>query len=257
MGVVLHVRAFRDNYIWLIPGSSGRYVAIVDPGDPYPVLDALHERKLVPAAIFCTHHHGDHSGGIEEIARNFPIPVFGPAGEAIAGVTDPVQEGQWIQVADLAAYRVIDMPGHTRGHVAYLGENRLFCGDTLFSAGCGRLFEGSAEQMYASLQKLAALPDTTEIYCAHEYTLANLRFAQFIEPHNPDIESYRQKATAELAQDKPSLPSTIALERRVNPFLRTQEPAVRRAVGASADPKSDTGTAVFGRLRCLKDDFAG
>lgn len=258
MTAVLHVRAFRDNYIWLIPGRDARHVAIVDPGDPHPVLEALQQQQLVPVAIFCTHHHGDHSGGIDEICAAYPIPVYGPANEPIEGVTHPVREGDVVQAADLAPYRVLEVPGHTRGHIAFYGEGRVFCGDTLFSAGCGRLFEGTPAQMHASLAKLAALPPETEVYCAHEYTLANLRFARKVEPENRDIERYRQAASARLAQGQPTLPSTIGLERRVNPFLRTAEPRVRSAAGVGAELKSDAAdTTVFARLRRQKDDFPG
>ena len=257
MKPVLHVRAFADNYIWLIPGTANQ-VAVVDPGDAKPVLQALHEHSLMPVAILCTHHHWDHSGGINEIRAQYPIPAYGPAGEKIAGVTHPVREGDEVYLAELEQeYRVLDIPGHTAGHIAFYGHDRLFCGDTLFSAGCGRLFEGTPTQMHASLRLLAALPEKTEVYCGHEYTLANLKFALTVEPENRHIQEYQREATHLRAQNRPTLPSTIGLERRVNPFLRTAEPGVRRAVEHSIGQKSDTDAAVFATLRRWKDGFKG
>ncbi len=257
MKPVLHARAFTDNYIWLIPGTANQ-VAVVDPGDAKPVLHALHAHSLMPVAILCTHHHWDHSGGINEIRAQYPIPVYGPAGEKIAGVTHPVREGDRVHLTELEQeYSVLDIPGHTAGHIAFYGHDRLFCGDTLFSAGCGRLFEGTPAQMHASLSKLAALPEKTEVYCGHEYTLANLQFALAVEPENRDLQHYQRAAGQLRAQDRPTLPSTIGLERRVNPFLRTAEPEVRRAVERQTGQKSDTDAAVFAILRRWKDDFKG
>ncbi len=257
MKPVLHVRAFTDNYIWLIPGAADR-VAIVDPGDATPVLQALQQKRLTPVAILCTHHHWDHSGGINEIRAHYPIPAYGPAGEKIAGLTHPVGEGDRVNLMELCQeYRVLDIPGHTAGHIAFYGQGRLFCGDTLFSAGCGRLFEGTAAQMHASLSKLAALPEQTEIYCGHEYTLANLKFALTVEPENQDARHYQRTAGQLREQALPTLPSTIGLERRINPFLRTDEPAVRQAAASRNGQKSDTGASIFATLRRWKDEFKG
>ncbi len=254
---VLHVPAFKDNYIWLIRGRRGDRVAVVDPGDAQPVLRALEDQHLQPVAILCTHHHGDHSGGIGELRARFDIPVYGPAGEAIAGVTHPVADGDRVVLDALEqTYEVLEVPGHTRGHIAYVGEGAVFCGDTLFSGGCGRLFEGTAAQMWASLSRLAALPEDTAVYCAHEYTLANLRFARAVEPENRDLEVYWRQASAARAENRPTLPSTIGLERRINPFLRVREVTVRAAVAADG-LKSDTDEAVFARLRRWKDGFQG
>jgi len=257
MNPVLHVPAFRDNYIWLIQDATGRRVIAVDPGAAGPVLAALREHHVELAAIFCTHHHSDHSGGITDLTSRFPVPVYGPAREIIAGVTHPVQEGDLVSIAGFGdRYRVLDVPGHTAGHVAFANADHVFCGDTLFSGGCGRLFEGDAARLHTSLMKLAALPPSTRVYCGHEYTLTNLRFALTIEPDNGDLMDYYQRVQQQRAQNEPSLPSTIDLERRINPFLRTDVPAVRRAA-ERARQKSDTTTAIFATLRRWKDDFKG
>lgn len=255
MAPVLHVPAFEDNYIWLIRGEADR-VAVVDPGDAVPVLEALARLKLEPAAILCTHHHGDHVGGVEELLTQYDMPVCGPARERIPAITQRLRDGERVSLAALGLeFEVLDVPGHTAGHIAYYGHGLLFCGDTLFSAGCGRLFEGTAEQMHRSLARLAALSPDTAVYCAHEYTAANLRFALAVEPDNSHAWEYQRQVGARRARGEPTLPSTIALERRVNPFLRVHEPAVRHAVAAWAgrEPASDVET--FALLRRWKDDY--
>ena len=252
----LAVPAFRDNYIWLVPGPEPRDVAIIDPGLAEPVIDAVEQRGLRPALILCTHHHGDHTGGIEPLAARYHIPVYAPAAEAIPGTTIGVRDGQTLETP-IATFRVIGVPGHTRGHVAYLSDERLFCGDTLFSAGCGRLFEGTAFQMHASLMRLAALPPETRVYCAHEYTLSNLRFARHVEPDNDDILQCERRARRLRDAGQPTLPSTIADERRINPFLRAQHASVRAHVMRLGGQRSDTDAAVFATLRRWKDDFQG
>lgn len=255
---VLHVPAFKDNYIWLIRSHSGDRVAVVDPGDAQPVIHALEDQHLRPVAILCTHHHADHSGGIGALRARFDIPVYGPAREAIAGITHPVADGDRVVLDAIEqTYEVLEIPGHTRGHIAYVGEGAVFCGDTLFSGGCGRLFEGTAAQMWASLSRLAALPEDTAVYCAHEYTLANLRFARAVEPNNRDLETYWRQASAARAENRPTLPSTISLERRINPFLRVQKAGVRAAAVVHGGLKSDTDEAVFATLRRWKDGFQG
>lgn len=251
---VLHVPAFDDNYIWLIYDAAGRAV-IVDPGDDEPILAALTAHRLRPAAILCTHHHHDHVGGVEAIRAQFDVPVYGPAGR-IAGVTHAVAEGDRVELGGGLRFDVIATPGHTRDHIAYIGHDMLFCGDTLFSAGCGRLFEGTPEQMHASLSRLAALPPQTGVYCGHEYTVANLRFAATVEPGNTHIANYRAWAQAQLAQGRPTLPSTIARELAVNPFLRVHVDAVRQAASGRG-LKSDTPADVLGTLRRWKDCFTG
>lgn len=258
MAAVLHVPAFEDNYIWLVRGGPARHVAIVDPGDAAPVLRYCTEHGLTPCAILCTHHHHDHVGGIEDLVRHNAIPVYGPATEPIPCITHRVQEGDLVELPELElALRAIAVPGHTRGHVAYYGHGLLFCGDTLFSAGCGRLFEGTAQQMHESLGKLAALPPDTAVYCAHEYTRDGLRFAAAVEPQNPDVRAHQREVAALRAQDLPTLPSTIGLERRINPFLRSHVPAVRAAAERIAGHRLDSEVSVFATIRRWKDNFRG
>src|SRR3954468_1521332 len=180
---IVPISAFKDNYVWTL--RNERYAAVVDPGEARPVLDYLAREKLQLAAILATHHHPDHVGGIAEILARHKAPVYGPRNEPIETLTQPVSEGDEVAVPELGVrFSVLDIPGHTRAHIAYYGAGALFCGDTLFACGCGRLFEGTAQQMYASLQKLAALPDDTKVYCGHEYTLANIGFAKSVEPRN-------------------------------------------------------------------------
>ncbi len=258
MDPVLHVRAFEDNYIWLVRGQSADRVAIVDPGDAAPVLDALATQHLTPVAILCTHHHGDHVGGVAELLARYHVPVYGPAQEHIPALTHCVRGGERVRLDALGLeFDVLDVPGHTAGHIAYYGASLLFCGDTLFSAGCGRLFEGTAEQLHTSLARLAALPPDTAVYCAHEYTAANLRFALAVEPDNDDTRRHREHVRELRARGEPTLPSTIGRERCINPFLRVAEPRVRRAVAAWAgrEPVSDAET--FALLRRWKDGFNG
>ncbi|HNP51280.1 MAG TPA: hydroxyacylglutathione hydrolase, partial [Nitrosomonas nitrosa] len=184
MPIIYPVRAFKDNYIWVI--RDQHYAAIVDPGDAVPVMAYLQQQNLQPIAILNTHHHHDHTGGNIALLTAFALPVYGPAKENIPGLTHRLSEGDTIHLAELSLdLSILDIPGHTAGHIAYYGANLLFCGDTLFACGCGRIFEGTPQQMYTSLQKLTKLPDDTLIYCAHEYTLANIRFATAIDPNNP------------------------------------------------------------------------
>jgi len=258
MTAVLHVPAFQDNYIWLVRGSAADRVAIVDPGDAEPVLEALSRLRLRPAAMLCTHHHDDHVGGVAEIKRQYPVPVYGPAREKIFGVTHPVGEGDEVSLPELGLrLRVMDIPGHTAGHIAFHGGGMLFCGDTLFSAGCGRLFEGTAVQMHASLQRLAALATDTQVFCGHEYTEANLQFALTVEPDNTGARAYREDVAALRARNLPSLPSTIAREKAVNPFLRSNVAQVRDAAEHFAQQSLDSEYEVFAVLRRWKDGFKG
>ena len=248
--------AFADNYFWLV--HNGRDALVVDPGDAAPVREALQRQQLQLAAILVTHHHADHTGGVAELHKATGAPVYAPATERMPAPCHPLRGGDRVNALGLA-WQVIDVPGHTAGHIAYFcpdveGAPLLFCGDTLFSGGCGRLFEGTPAQMLASLDTLSALPDDTRICCAHEYTLSNLRFARAVEPANDDLARYEQHCMVLREQGLPTLPATLANERRINPFLRSREPAVRQAVQAwRATPGDDA--AIFGTLRQWKNEF--
>jgi hydroxyacylglutathione hydrolase len=254
---VTPVRAFQDNYIWLIHGlTDPRRVAVVDPGDAAPVLEALDRDGLELGALVITHHHGDHTGGVRRLLERAQVPVYGPVGERIPGRTVDLSDGD---TADLEAlglrFEVIDVPGHTAGHIAYYGHGALFCGDTLFSGGCGRLFEGTPAQMTASLDRLAVLPAATRVYCAHEYTLSNLRFAAAVEPRNAALSDYAARAGALRAEDRPTLPSTLGLEREINPFLRCDQPDVVRAAETHSGTSLNDRVEVFATVRAWKDGF--
>lgn len=255
---LLPLPAFTDNYIWMLHDES--HAIVVDPGDASPVLHALRTRGLQLQAILVTHHHHDHVGGVAELQAVTQAPVYGPADEPIALPLQAVhhQEKQnWLGLR----WQILRVPGHTAGHVAYFAERAddaplLFCGDTLFSAGCGRLFEGTAAQMLTSLDTLAALPDTTQVCCAHEYTLANLRFACAVEPDNAALQAYQRHCVALRAQQQPTLPSTLATEKAINPFLRTHVPAVVAAACAHAPQLApQERTAVLAALRSWKNIF--
>ncbi len=231
---------------------------VVDPGDALPVLEALAQHQLTLAAILVTHHHGDHTGGVDELRQATGAKVFGPAKEAMPEPLERLQEGDFVDQLVLR-FQVLDVPGHTAGHIAYFAEVPgdapvLFCGDTLFSAGCGRLFEGSPAQMLDSLTKLAGLPAATRVCCAHEYTLSSLRFALAVEPDNADTRAYQTRATQLRASQLPTLPSSIGLEKAVNPFLRSHQPSVASAV-RNVDAKALGPVGVFAALRTWKDQF--
>lgn len=251
------IPAFQDNYIWLLRGRTDpRGVAVVDPGDAAPVLSALAADDLRLEAILATHHHADHVGGIPELVAATGAVVFGPAREELPAGIRRLAGGDRASLPQMALeFAVIDVPGHTAGHIAYVGHGALFCGDTLFSAGCGRLFEGTAAQMLESLDKLASLPDATRVFCGHEYTHANLRFALAVEPGNADAADYAHRVQALRVSGHPTLPSTIGLEKRVNPFLRSREENVRSAAERQAGRALPSAVAVFAAIRSWKDSF--
>jgi hydroxyacylglutathione hydrolase len=251
---VIRIPAFKDNYIWLL--RQGARAAVVDPGDAAPVLGFLHEEKLSLRSILITHHHGDHQGGIEELLSRFPAAeVLGPERESITGMTVPLRGGERIRPAMLdGGLRVVAVPGHTLGHLAYYGEACLFCGDALFAGGCGRIFEGTPRQMAESLACLAALPEDTLVYCGHEYTAANLRFALAVEPGNRALRRRADEVAVLRAKGVPTVPSTLAVEKATNPFLRCREPEVIAAARARGVAENDS-VAVFAALREWKNEF--
>jgi hydroxyacylglutathione hydrolase len=254
--------AFADNYIWML--DDGQQALVVDPGDATPVLQALEARSLLLAGILVTHHHPDHVGGLAALRPHLRGPIFGPAQEAIPEPYTPLRAGDHAQLLGMD-FRVIEVPGHTAGHIAYVHEPAdepandaplLFCGDTLFSAGCGRLLEGTPEQMHDSLTQLAALPPETRVCCAHEYTLSNLRFARHVEPGNAALRAHEAWARVQRERGEPTLPSTIAVEREINPFLRSSVRAVAEAAHHHEPQASpDNPVAVFAALRQWKNDF--
>jgi hydroxyacylglutathione hydrolase len=248
------IPAFNDNYLWLL--SRGTQAAVVDPGDAVPVERELAARGLRLAAILVTHHHGDHVGGVEALARAHGAHVYGPAREDIPALHTALAEGDSIDVLG-TPMRALEVPGHTRGHIAYYAPQlqAVFCGDTLFAAGCGRLFEGTPEQMVTSLRKLAALPGATRVYCAHEYTLANLRFARAVEPQNLAVLERSRFCEAQRARGEPTVPSTLAEELATNPFLRWDDPAVRAAAEAQQTGAARSDVTTFAAIRAWKNRF--
>lgn len=249
---LISVPAFKDNYIWLLANDE-KHCVIVDPGDAAPVLQALEQYGLSPAAILLTHHHNDHTGGVQQLATHYPdIHIYGPQETKHCGVTHTVQEGDKITVAG-SEFSIFFVPGHTAGHIAYYSHPYLFCGDTLFSAGCGRIFEGTAQQMFESLIKLADLPDETQVCCAHEYTLSNLAFAHQIWPEDVDIYDYLVKISQLREKGESSLPSTLGRERRINIFLRHHDIDLKRKLSINTDTQGDW--QIFAHLRALKDQF--
>ena len=255
---VTTIEAFSDNYIWLIHDTENpARVAVVDPGDAAPVIRTLDEQGLELIAVLITHHHPDHVGGIEQLLAHHEVPVFGPANELIPRINYPMVHGQRIQIPNSGLnFEVIELPGHTLGHIAYYGHEAVFCGDTLFSGGCGRLFEGTAAQMTASMEELASLPPETRVYCAHEYTLSNLRFALAADPGNQALREYQRACQALRDAEKPTIPSTMATELAINPFLRCHETDIKRAAESRMNRPLETKQEVFAAIRQWKDSFA-
>jgi len=260
MIAITPIPAFNDNYLWLI--DNGCDAVVVDPGDAQPVERYLKQHGLNLAAILVTHHHGDHTGGIGQLKQSYPCHVYGPANESIPHVDTACNEGDTVQISPLALkFDVLEVPGHTAGHIAYFAaatvahKNLLFCGDTVFSGGCGRLFEGTPLQMWQSMQKLMALPDDTLIHPAHEYTLSNLTFAQAVEPNNADLLQYKQQVASWREENRPSLPARLELEKRINPFMRIKEQTVIAAAEQRLNRSNLDESEVFGVIRHWKDSF--
>ncbi|MBY0573902.1 MAG: hydroxyacylglutathione hydrolase [Undibacterium sp.] len=255
---ILTVPAFDDNYLWII--HNGQDAIVVDPGDAAAILQALGQHNLNLRAILLTHHHSDHIGGVELLVKQCNVPVYGPANDGILGINHALVDGDIVQIKDLdMQLEVIAVPGHTLGHIAYYVPEQawLFCGDTLFAGGCGRLFEGTPAQMLHSLEKLAALPDQTSVFCAHEYTLSNLRFASAVEPNNLDLQERVTREQGKRANGLPTVPTQIKLEKLTNPFLRSKESSVIAQLLALGKI-TDNADAVshFAALREWKNNFS-
>ena len=260
---IIAIPAFSDNYIWAIVRENK--AVLVDPGDSDACIAFLEKYQLMLTAILITHHHSDHVGGIKQLLsycqqKQWPLTIYGPANEKIPHCDVKLVENDNVNFPELAInFTVIDLPGHTAGHIAYFSDNakepRLFCGDTLFSGGCGRLFEGTAEQMLTSLTKLANLPDSTHVYCAHEYTQANLNFALTVDPNNDDLKNYSNKVNELRANNQATIPTSIGVEKKINPFLRSHTPSVQASAVVFDKNTQANSLDTFATIRRWKDQF--
>jgi len=255
------IKAFSDNYIWAISSNTGNHMALVDPGDANVCIEFIEQEQMQLSTILITHHHADHVGGINTLveyckSKQWPLTIYGPEKEKIPHCDVALNEQNKVTLDDLAlAFRVIDLPGHTSGHIAYLAEDNLFCGDTLFSGGCGRLFEGTPSQMLTSLEKLSALPERTRVYCAHEYTQANLIFALTVEPTNSELVHYYNQVLQLREQDIATIPTSIMLEKKINPFLRCASATLLASASEFSNNNVTDKLQAFSIIRAWKDNF--
>ena len=260
---VTPICAFSDNYIWAISNSQNNMISLVDPGDAKVCIDYLEANQLSLSEILITHHHRDHVGGIEQLlayanSKSWQVTVYGPATENIPFCDIKLEDGEFLTLeSHQVSFLVMEVFGHTSGHIAYYSDNEsiLFCGDTLFSGGCGRLFEGTAEQMYRSLCSLSNLPDKTLIYCAHEYTQANLNFALAVEPENDELINYYNQVTSLRTKNQSTIPTSISREKNINPFLRCHLPSVKISAEEYIGHSIDNNTNTFAAIRKWKDNF--
>ncbi len=253
---VFPIPAFTDNYIWIF--TQGNLAYVVDPGEAKPVFQYLEQHQLTLDGILVTHHHEDHIGGINELLQHYPVPVYGPYSPHIPQISKPLRDGERLTINPALSFSVLEIPGHTLDHIAYFYDAvdpLVFCGDTLFAGGCGRIFEGTPEQMFASLNSLAALPTNTRICCTHEYTLSNLTFAKAVEPDNTELADRFKRDSALRGDNQPTLPSTLTVELATNPFLRSGEPTVQRAAELQSGKACTSKTDVFTAIREWKNHF--
>tara|TARA_R110000868_G_scaffold8205_3_gene42632 strand:+ start:219736 stop:220500 length:765 start_codon:yes stop_codon:yes gene_type:complete len=251
---IIPIPALSDNYIWLL--RKGQHATVVDPGEAQPVVDYLDTNGLELNNILITHHHADHTAGVAKLKQIYGCHVYGPNNPTLAMIDTAVSESSRVDLPELDLhFDVLEIPAHTLDHIAYANAEMVFCGDTLFAAGCGRVFEGTHEQMLNALNKLSQLPDTTKIYCGHEYTLSNLAFAQTVEPNNSDIQARIIGVQQLRDSNQPSLPSHIGIEKLTNPFLRSEVPELMQYAQQQTDQSLDTALDVFTIIRQCKDNF--
>jgi len=255
MNNIFAIPAFSDNYIWCVHDT--KHAIVVDPGDAAPVLRTLEEKQLTLTSILITHHHHDHTGGVKELVEAYPdVIVYGPKNPLILGVGHRLSEGDSLKLHNPELdLKILETPGHTMDHIVFYNQELMFCGDTLFSAGCGRMFEGTPKVFYHSLQKLAQLPEQTKVYCTHEYTLANLAFAMHVDPENSALQDYQSWASTQRENDKITLPSNIAEQKQINPFLRCNSKNIKQNIERIMNLSTDSEVEVFAALRSCKDNF--
>jgi hydroxyacylglutathione hydrolase len=255
MNHVFAIPAFTDNYIWCI--HDNEFACVVDPGDAKPVIRALEAQKLRLTSILITHHHHDHTGGINALIEAYPdITVYGPTNPKISSIHKRLSQGDSISIQHpTIELNILETPGHTMDHIVFYNDTLLFCGDTLFSAGCGRMFEGTPEVFYGSLQKLASLPEQTKVYCTHEYTLANLKFATYVDNNNEALKDYTNWAKTQREQNQITLPSSIKIQKKINPFLRCNNIDIKQNIEGIMNLSTQSEVEVFAALRLCKDNF--